>query len=110
AALGVELRAEQVYFNSFDAPLGTEFPEWTSSKIRYQSAADPPGAGEVAAGAITNCESPNGAQRFLGEFGGPKFGTPADPGFNRTIVDQTVRLKLRGLPSHRTLQLAFDLY
>ncbi|MEX2092953.1 MAG: hypothetical protein WD971_09770 [Pirellulales bacterium] len=102
--------AVEVYSNDFNAPLGTKFPEWTSSNIRYRSAADPPGAGEAAPQVVTNCESPNGTQRFLGEFGGPKFGTSVDPDYNRTLVEQTICLKLRDLPPHRTLRLSFDLY
>jgi hypothetical protein len=102
--------AADVYFNDFDAALGTKYPEWTSSTIRYRSAADPPGSGELAAPAITNCESPNGAQRFLGEFGGPKIGTAADAGYNRTLVEQTIRLTLRELTPHKMLRLSLDLY
>jgi hypothetical protein len=107
---GSRASAVEVYSNDFNAPLGTEFPEWTSSLIRYRSAADPPGAGDVESSEVTNCESPNAAQRFLGEFGGPKIGTAADPGYNRTLVEQTIRLALRKLPPHRTVRLAFDLY
>jgi len=75
--------AEQVYFNDFNGPLGSEFPEWKSAIIRYKSAAGPPGSGEIAAPTVTNAESPNRAQRFLGEFGGPKIGTAADPASTR---------------------------
>ena len=68
------------------------------------------GVGRDRGAAITNGESPNRAQRFLGEFGGPKIGTAADPGYNRTLVDQTVTLTLRDLPPHRAVRVAFDLY
>jgi hypothetical protein len=102
--------AVEVYSNRFDAPLGSEFPEWTSSPIRFRSAADPPGTGELPPPDVTNVESPNHAQRFLGEFGGPKIGTAADPGYNRTLVEQTIRLALRDLPPHEKLRLSFDLF
>lgn len=100
----------EVYDNSFDDPPGTSYPEWTSSRVLYQSEADPPGAGEVEPGKVTNCASPNGAQRFLGEFGGPKFGAAGDPGYNRTQVKQSVRLTLDKLPPHQALRISFDLY
>jgi hypothetical protein len=105
-----ESLAVEVYSNRFEAPLGTEFPEWTSSTIRYQSAADPPGAGELPPQIVTNCQSPNHAQRFLGEFGGGKVGTAADPGYNRTLVEQTIRLALSDVPPHEELRLSFDLF
>jgi hypothetical protein len=59
---------------------------------------------------VTNTISPNNAQRFLGEFGGPPIGVPDDPGYNHTRVDQTVSLSLTNLPAHSSLQVAFDLY
>jgi hypothetical protein len=102
--------AEDVYQNDFDGPLGSSYLEWTSSAIAYESAADPPGKGTRPAQHLTNCDSPNGAQRFLGEFGGPKIGTAGDPGYNRTRVDQTVRLALHDLPPHGAIELSFDLY
>ncbi len=110
-ATGEVLRAGavEVYSNAFDAPLGTRYAEWTSSSIRFRSADDPPGSGNVEPQAITNCESPNGAQRFLGEFGGPKIGTASDPGYNRTLVEQTIRLTLHELPPHQALRLSLDL-
>jgi hypothetical protein len=102
--------ADDVYQNDFNDPLGTKYPEWTSSKVAYESAADPPGKGTRPQQQITNCDSANGAQRFLGEFGGEKIGTAADPGYNRTRVDQTVRLALDDLPPHKAVELSFDLY
>ena len=71
-----------------------------------ESAADPPGTGEIESPDVTNCKSANGAQQFLGEFGGPKIGTAADPGYNRTLVEQTIRLTLAELPPHRTCGLS----
>jgi hypothetical protein len=100
----------EIYDNSFNDPPGTSYPEWTSSRVLYKSEADPPGAGEVEPSKVTNCASPNGMQRFLGEFGGPKFGVAGDPGYNRTQVKQTVRLALDKLPPHQALRISFDLY
>ena len=59
---------------------------------------------------ITNTVSPNKAQRFLGEFGGPPLGGRGDPGYYHTRVDQTIRLSLTDLPAHSSLELRFDLY
>jgi hypothetical protein len=103
-------QAEVVYSNNFDGPLGSRYPEWTSSIIRYESVANPPGSGTRQPQVVTNAESPNHNQRFLGEFGGPKIGDAHDPGYNRTRVDQTIRLTLRDLPPHSALRLKFELY
>ena len=99
-----------VYFNDFNGPIGSQYPEWTSSTVPYASAANPPGKGVLPPQIVTNCESPNRAQRFLGEFGGPKIGVPRDPGYNRTRVDQTISLALSNLPPHTALKVSFDLY
>src|ERR1043166_4638915 len=87
--------ADDVYFNDFNGPLGSKYAEWTCSAINYASAGNPPGKGTLAPQVVTNVESPNHAQRFLGEFGGPKIGVPSDPGYNHTRVEQTVSLSLR---------------
>jgi hypothetical protein len=114
-SLGVQIGAlpaiaADVYFNDFNGPIGSKYPEWTSSAISYASSGNPPGKGTLAPQVITNVESPNHAQRFLGEFGGPQIGVPSDPGYNHTRVEQTVSLKLRDLPPHSSLKVAFDLY
>jgi hypothetical protein len=103
-------QANDLYFNDFNGPTGSTYPEWTSSSITFTSAAVPPGTGTLPPPLITNCESTNRSQRFLGEFGGPRFGAPGDPGYNRTRVEQTIRLTLRDLPPHSTLKVSFDLY
>jgi hypothetical protein len=103
-------RAAQVYSNSFDGPVGSEYPEWSSSTIAYTTAGNPPGSGTLPAPPVTNTVAPNKAQRFLGEFGGPPIGLPGDPGYNQTRVDQTVSLCLSNLPAHISLQVTFDLY
>jgi hypothetical protein len=59
---------------------------------------------------VETVESPNGRQRFLGEFGGPPVGQPGDPDWNRTRVDQTIRLSITGLAPHTRVRLSFDLY
>jgi hypothetical protein len=102
--------AAEIYSNSFNRPVGTSYPEWSSSVITYTSTANPPGSGTLPAPAVTNTVSPNNAQRFLGEFGGPPIGAPGDPGYNHTRLDQTVSLSLSNLPKHSTLQVVFDLY
>ena len=71
---------------------------------------NPPGKGTLPPQVITNVESPNHAQRFLGEFGGPQIGLPGEPSYNHTRVEQTVSLALRDLPPHAALKISFDLY
>jgi hypothetical protein len=96
--------------NDFDGPPGSRYPGWMSSTIVYTSSTNPPGTGVLPALLVTNCESPNRAQRFLGEFGGPRIGVPTDPGYNQTRVDQTISLTLSNLPPHAALEVWFDLY
>jgi hypothetical protein len=103
-------QATLIYSNDFNGPVGLQYPEWASSVISYRSTASPPGSGELPAPLVTNTESPNGSQRFLGELGGPAIGKPGNPGYNHTRVDQTISLTLTNLPAHRSLTLAFDLY
>ena len=103
--LGVEL-----YRNDFNGPLGSIYPEWTGSQTEFASAADPPGKGTRPPQRVTNCDSANHKRRFLGEFGGERIGTVADPGYNRTRVDQTIRLALDDLPPHEAIELSVDLY
>jgi hypothetical protein len=105
----VHANAKEIYSENFDDSVGTAYPEWTSSEISFASTATPPSSGKLEPPAITNVESPNGARRFLGEFGGPKIGTPADPGWNRTAVQQQVRFTLSDLPPHEALRIKFDL-
>src|SRR5262245_38916756 len=75
-------QAEQVYSNSFNGPVGTSYPEWSSSIIAYTSNGNPLGSGTLPTPTITNTVSPNAVQRFLGEFGGPQIGLPGDPSYN----------------------------
>ncbi len=106
---GSAARAGQVYSNSFNGPIGTTYPEWTSSSISYTSAVPAARNGRLPAPAVATTESPNHASRFLGEFGGPAIGKPGDVGWNRTRVEQTVSLALRELPAHAALKVSFDL-
>lgn len=103
-------RAHVIYRNDFRDPVGTKYPEWTSSPITYVNKDQPPGSGTMPPPAVTNINSPNHAQQFLGEFGGPAIGKPGDAGFNRTRVDQTISLTLHDLPAHKALRVTFDLY
>ncbi len=102
--------AAEVYSNNFNEPAGTSYPEWSSSRIDYISARNPPGSGSLSAPVVTNMMSRNNRERFLGEFGGPQIGMPGDPGYNQTRVDQTIFLTRANLPEHTSLTLAFDLY
>jgi hypothetical protein len=98
-----------VYANDFNGPVGSTFPEWTSSPVTFAKTVT--GAtGSMPAGSVAMVESPNRRQRFLGEFGGPPTGRPGDPDWNHTRVEQTVRLSLDGLGPHTRVGLSFDLY
>jgi hypothetical protein len=101
--------AGEIYFNDFNGPPGSVYSEWVSSPATYASSTNPPGSGVLPRQTVTNTDSTNGAQRFLGEFGGPRIGRPGDPGYNRTRVDQTICLTLTNLPPHAALRLTFDL-
>src|SRR5262245_31367568 len=78
--------AGDLYLNDFNGPVGSQYAEWTSSAIHFTSTGTPPGKGVIASQVITNIESPNHAQRFLGELGGPPIGQRGDPGYNHTRV------------------------
>jgi hypothetical protein len=110
-ALAGSAFAADVYFNDFNRPPGATYPEWTSAGYTWTANL----AGTLAAGAgsgpVATTVSPNGKQRFLGEFGGPAIlqAPPYDPR-HFVRVDQTVTLTLRDLPPHATLTVAFDLY
>jgi hypothetical protein len=100
-----------VYVNDFNSAVGTTYPEWTSSG--YTNTANR--AGTMAAGwgtqVVATVTSPNGKQRFLGEFGGPAIVTapPYDPRhFAR--VNETVTLTLHNLKPHTFVSVSFDLY
>jgi len=101
--------AEQIYFNDFNGPPGSKYPEWSSSTISYSCPMTPTLSGVLPAPIVTNCVSPNRAQIFLGEFGGPPVAAPGEPCFNHFRVDQTVTLTLTNLPAHQSLTVAFDL-
>ncbi len=111
AALRVPAFAGDVYFNDFNGAAGTTYPEWTASG--YANSANQ--AGSVAAGSgpqpVATVASPNGRQRFLGEFGGPALLTtpPYDPA-HFVRVNETVTLRLRNLKPHTFATLTFDLY
>ena len=100
-----------VYFNDFNTPPGTTYPEWTSSG--YTNSVNR--AGTIAAGSgaqtVATAISSNGRASFLGEFGGPAIVTapPYDPQ-HFVRVDETVTLTLHDLKPHTLVTVAFDLY
>jgi len=102
--------AGEIYFNDFNSPPGSVCSEWTSSPITCLNSTNPPGSGVLPPPPISNTDATNGAQRFLGEFGGPRIGRPGNPGYNKTRVDQTIHLTLSNLPPHSALRLTFDLF
>jgi hypothetical protein len=98
-----------VYANDFNGPVGSTFPEWTSSPITYVKTVTGK-IGSLPAPFVATVESANRKQRFLGEFGGPAIGRPGEPDWNRTRVDQTVTLSLEGLGRHNRVTVVFDLF
>jgi hypothetical protein len=98
-----------VYQNDFNGPVGSTFPEWTSSPVTYHKTITGE-KGALPPGAVATVESPNRRERFLGEFGGPPVGKPGDRDWNRTRVEQTVTLSLKGLGPHTRVVVEFDLY
>jgi hypothetical protein len=98
-------RSEQiVYFNDFNVTPGCSFPEWSSPGYSFN------GNGHSGAGAqpVTNVRSPNGAQTYLGEFGGPYIvPVGSKPVFR---VEETILLSIPRLPPHDSVSIAFDLY
>jgi hypothetical protein len=106
-----EALATDVYFNDFNGPCGTTYPEWSSSG--YTNAANTAGTISIGRGplAVTNVDSPNGKQRFLGEFGGPVILTtpPYDPQ-HFVRVNETITLTLKNLKPHSLATVTFDLY
>lgn len=99
-----------VYWNDFNGPAGTRYPEWSSG--RYSWTANETRTIDAGAGSetILNVDSPNAAQRFLGELGGPVI--VKAPPYDRTHfvrVDESIDLSLDTLPPHRSMTLTFDL-
>jgi hypothetical protein len=100
-----------VYTNDFNAPAGTTYPEWSAASYSWTGNQ----AGTVAAGAstetITNIDSANGSQRFLGELGGPiVLKAPPYDRDHFVRVDESIALSLVNLPRHETMTVTFDLY
>jgi hypothetical protein len=93
-----------VYSNSFDARAGTQYPEWTASKLEFSSRARPQDVRLGDARPVTNTESRRGNVRFLGEFGGGAVDPKA-----QTRAKQTVSLALKDLPPHQMATVSFDL-
>ena len=101
----------EVYSNDFNGPLGTTYPEWSDANCTWTGNL----IGTIPSGAstetITNIESGNGSQRFLGELGGPIIlkEPPYDPQ-HFVRVDESIGLSLGRLPVHSWITVAFDLY
>src|SRR5215471_4009720 len=100
-----------VYRNDFNGPVGAIYPEWSIASYSWTGNH----AGTIAPGAsterITNIDSANGSQRFLGELGGPVI--LKAPPYDRehfVRVDESIKLSLDGLPRHTSMTLGFDLY
>jgi len=98
-----------VYDNDFNFQAGSTFSEWLSSPITYFNTSTPKDGTQIDAPAVTNVESPNGKEHYLGPFGGPRLADDTKD-FNRTRVEQTISLKLARLPEHKSITVAFDLY
>ena len=100
-----------VYSNDFNGPVGTTYPEWSVASYSWTSNA----AGTIQAGAATelvsNVDSANSAQRFLGELGGPiVLESPPYDSQHFVRVSESIALRLTGLPAHSALTLTLDLY
>jgi len=100
-----------VYVNDFNGPVGSTYPEWSAASYSWTANQ----AGTIAAGSgtetITNVDSYNSSQRFLGELGGPVI--LKAPPYDRqhfVRVDEAIALSLVGLQAHSALALTFDLY
>jgi hypothetical protein len=93
-----------IYFNDFNDPPGSRYPEWSSPGYSYDGA----GVSGVGPQQVTNARSPNGRQTFLGEFGGPSVVPQGGKPVIR--VDESVLFTLGHLAPHKNLTIAFDLY
>lgn len=100
-----------IYSNDFNGPIGTKYPEWSAARYSWTANV----AGTIAAGArteaVSNIDSANGSQRFLGELGGPVIlkGPPYDRD-HFVRVDESIDLSLSNLPTHTSMTLSFDVY
>jgi hypothetical protein len=103
------LDAVEVYANDFNGPVGSKYAEWKSSPIVFTKTVTG-GTGSLAAPELATIESPNHAQRFLGELGGPPIGRPGDADWNHTRVEQAAILSLTMLPPHTGIIISFDVY
>jgi len=100
-----------IYANDFNGPAGTTYPEWSAATYSWTSNQ----AGTIAAGAatetVTNIDSANRNERFLGELGGPIIlKTPPYDRDHFVRVDESIVLSLVKLPSHAFMTVSFDLY
>ena len=109
-ALAPRAFAGEVYFNDFNGPVGATYPEWTCGYTNSANTANTIAGGSGSCG-VTNVDSPNMKQRFLGEFGGPLIlkVPPYNPQ-HFVRVDETLGLTLNHLKLHSKLTVSFDLY
>src|ERR1700730_13260835 len=106
--LSVPAFCADVYFNDFNAAPGTTFPEWTSNG--YSNSANRVGTVAASSGpqTVATVTSPNGKQRFLGEFGGPVIvAAPPYDAQHFVTLDETVTLTLRDLKPHTFVTVGF---
>jgi hypothetical protein len=100
-----------IYTNDFNGPRESIYPEWSIATYSWtgnQAGTVTPGA---ATERITNVDSYNSSQRFLGELGGPVIlMNPPYDAQHFVRVDESVNLSLTNLPQHGMLTLTFDLY
>src|SRR5262245_17381094 len=100
-----------VYRNDLNGPAGTVYQEWSAARDSWTRNE----AGSIEAGSgterVTNVDSPNGSQRFLGELGGPVVVTqrPYDRA-HFVRVDEAIDLTLLRLPAHEAMTVDVDLY
>lgn len=100
---------EVIYTNDFNGPVNSSFDEWSSLPVRYFNSSTPKEGAQLEAPKVATSDSPNGRERYLGPFGGPRLAENTKD-FNRTRVEQTIQLKLEKVPAHHSITVSFDLY
>jgi hypothetical protein len=100
-----------VYSNDFNGSVGTTYPEWSFASYSWTGNA----AGTIVAGsgteAVTNIDSANLSQRFLGELGGPVIlSAPPYDSQHFVRVTESIALTLTSLPAHSSMTVTCDLY
>ena len=96
-----------VYTNDFNGPIKSSFPEWTSRTVVSIKQTVPQSVKRLPPPPVSNADTPNLSQRYLGPFGGPAAGISAESG---STIDHTIRLSLKDLGPHSKVTVSFDLY